>query len=116
MAIENVQPSILLSSAFFGFSLIAIAAILNLTSIEYWLFPLAAVGIFASLSLAAYLEDRQRFSLLQTWGLQSLEIFVTRTIFTAAARILLQKGLHINQPIIHVVVGIAIGLAASLLF
>lgn len=114
--IEKVQPSILLSSAFFGFSLIAMAAILNLTRLEYWLFPLAVLGIFASLSLAAYLESRQGFSVLQTWGLRSLEIFVTHTIFTAAVRIFLQKGLHIDQPVIHIVMGTAIGLGASLLF
>jgi fucose 4-O-acetylase-like acetyltransferase len=113
--VKKVPPSILLPSAFFGFSLIALAAISNLTRIEYWLFPLAALGIFSSLLLAAYLDAHHRFSFLQTWGLRSLEIFVSHTIFTAAARIFLQKGLNIHQPVIHVVIGTAVGLGAALL-
>jgi fucose 4-O-acetylase-like acetyltransferase len=112
--IQRVQQSILLPSAFFGFSLIALAAIVNLTHLELWLFPLAVLGIFASLSLAAYLATVQRFSVLQTWGLRSLEIFVAHTIFTAAARIVLKTGLHIHQPVIHILVGTALGLGASL--
>ncbi|MBF2083044.1 acyltransferase family protein [Thermoleptolyngbya sp. C42_A2020_037] len=113
--LQKVQRSILLPSAFFGFSLIALAAIVNLTSLEAWLFPLAVLGIVASLSLAAYLEDLQRISFLQTWGLRSLEIFVAHTIFTAATRIVLQKGMNLNQPVIHIIVGTALGLGASLL-
>ncbi|MFQ3616997.1 MAG: acyltransferase family protein [Cyanobacteriota bacterium] len=112
---DKVQRSILLPSAFCGFGLIALAAIVGLTQLESWLFPLAVLGIVASLSLAAYLQPLQQYSFLQAWGLCSLEIFVAHTIFTAAARILLQQGLHLDQPIIHVIVGTAAGLGASLL-
>lgn len=112
--IETLPHPILLPSACLGFSLIALAAIVELASLEFWLFPLAVLGIVASLTLAAYLEPLQRFSWLQVWGLRSLEIFVSHTIFTAATRIVLQSGLNINQPVIHVILGTAVGLGASL--
>ncbi|GAB4140645.1 MAG: acyltransferase [Cyanobacteria bacterium J069] len=113
--ISKAEPSALLLRAFFGFSLIALAAVLNLALVEYWLFPLALVGISATLSLARYLETRDRFSSLQTWGLLSLEIFVAHTIFAAAVRIFLQKGLGVSNPIVHVVLGTIAGIYGSLL-
>jgi fucose 4-O-acetylase-like acetyltransferase len=49
-------------------------------------------------------------SYIAQWGRLSLEIYVAHTIASALCRMVLQKLFHINDPSIHILLGLGIGL------
>jgi fucose 4-O-acetylase-like acetyltransferase len=75
----------------------------------------ATCGTAASVGLAVLLSRFRGWSFVRTLGLYSLEIFVAHTIASAGLRILLQKGLRVDDPATHIVVGTLGGLLLPLM-
>jgi hypothetical protein len=113
--VEEWSPAQLVCGAVGGFGIIALAVGLGLAERLELMPMLAAIGIFASCSLARWLDglgDSWLNRSLREWGVLSLQIFVAHTIFSAIARVILQK-LH-APPAIHVLLGAAAGLYGSI--
>lgn len=98
-----------------GFGLVALAAAFDWTELKYLSVIFAVLGIFATLAIARYVESLRAFDFLKTWGALSLEIFVAHTIFSAAARVILQKVFNMSQPGIHILVGTLVGIFCPIL-
>ncbi len=73
-------------------------------------FGAAIAGTFASLAVAICLDRARAFPVLRKWGVLSLEIFAAHTIAAAMLRVLLYRGFHLEQPLLHLGLGVAIGL------
>ncbi len=65
----------------------------------------ALSGIAAALALAVLLSRLPGTDVLRRLGVDSLEIYVAHTIASAGLRIALQKGLHTDNPTLHLIVG-----------
>ncbi len=77
--------------------------------------PLIAIfGIAASVNLAILLEKLNVLSLVKKWGILSLEIFVAHSIAASIFRIVLQKVLGFTEPVMHLLLGTAIGIYAPI--
>ena len=101
--------------ALLAFALLT-AAVLGGIALTVWGKPLAAaIGMAGTALIASVLAGAGRLSFLHTWGRKSLQIFVAHTIASAGLRIVLQKLLGIDAPVVHILGGIAIGIAAPLL-
>lgn len=100
----------LIITAISGFLIIAIAVLLNVAQLNIVVELLAFIGIFSSLSLAIFLQQFAFTNFLKNWGLLSLQIFVAHTIFSAGARIFLQKIFHLSIPSVHIIVGVLMGI------
>lgn len=80
-----------------------------------WAVPwLAVVGTLGVLAVSRSLENAGRAAWLLRLGELSLPVYVAHTLGTAAARIVLSKGAHVDNLAVHVVVGMAAGLALPL--
>jgi hypothetical protein len=90
--------------------MIAIAVLLNVVQLNIVVELLAFIGIFSSLSLAIFLQQFAFTNFLKNWGQLSLQIFVAHTIFSAGARIFLQKIFHLSIPSVHIIVGGLMGI------
>lgn len=76
---------------------------------------LAFLGMVMVLCLSFLLSRYQKWSWIHIWGQYSLDIFVAHTLATAGVRIGLIHGVHVYNPGIHIVAGIAAGMAFPLL-
>lgn len=76
----------------------------------------ALSGILASSSLAVLFERMVGFNWIRILGIYSLEIYVTHTIFGSGTRIILSKLFHINNTMVHTVVGVMVSLLLPLAF
>jgi fucose 4-O-acetylase-like acetyltransferase len=113
--LEELSPTQLVCGAAGGFGIIALAVGLGIAERLELVPILAAIGIFASCSLARWMDglgDNGLNRNLREWGILSLQIFVAHTIFSAIARVILQK-LH-APPAIHILLGTAAGLYGSI--
>jgi fucose 4-O-acetylase-like acetyltransferase len=113
--LEGFSPTQRLCGAVGGFGIIALAVGLGVSERLELVPILAAIGIFAACSLAQWLDGLGNNGMnrsLREWGVLSLQIFVAHTIFSAIARVLLQK-LH-APPAIHILLGTAAGLYGSI--
>lgn len=97
-----------------GFAIVALAVLFNLTE-EKWLKPaIALCGICASLTGAMLLERFDVARFVEQWGRLSLEIYLAHTIASSMLRIVLQKLLHFSDPIVHIILGTAVGIYAPI--
>lgn len=94
-----------------GYLAVGLAVELNLTQ-EKLVSPIIAIfGISATITLAIILERfENRSKFLEEWGKLSLQIYVAHTLASAGVRILLQKLFGFSEPLIHLVLGTAIGI------
>jgi hypothetical protein len=74
----------------------------------------AACGIAASVSLAILLSRVGGWGFVRVLGLYSLEIYVAHTIASAGLRIVLQRGLKVDDPAAHIVIGTLGGIVLPL--
>ena len=75
---------------------------------------LAGSGTLAVVCLAILVNPIRRFEPVRLLGCYSLEIYVAHTIFTAATRIVLLRGVRIDNPLLHLALGTAAGLIGPL--
>ena len=108
--LNRLTPLHLICGMAGGFLLTTIAISLNLAVVNIFVPFLAFAGIFSSLSLANFLKQFNFAKFLNDWGLLSLEIFVSHTIFSAGTRVLLQKTFHLSVPTIHIMVEMLAGI------
>jgi hypothetical protein len=88
-----------------------------LTEYEAVLSPVWAMsGIAATIALAILMTRSTKFALVKLWGVLSLEIYVTHVIAEAIVRIVLQKVFDWTNPLLHLVIGVIVGLYAAVLF
>lgn len=106
--------------ALVGFSAVAITAATSVLGDRLIAFVIGFVGTFAALCAAALCSSARSSlgqtvtSILSGWGRASLAVFVAHTIASAATRIVLQRILHISDPLVHMTLGIAAGLLLPL--
>lgn len=103
-------PSLAVGAA--GFALMT--ALLALTRAPY---PVACAlaGIAGTLGLSQGLAGSRYGNAAAMLGRRSLEIYVAHTIAAAGVRVVLQKGLGVTDPGLHMVAGTGLGLAVPLL-
>jgi len=88
-----------------------------LTKYEVILSPAWAMsGIAATIALANLMTRSTKFALVKLWGVLSLEIYVTHVIAEAIVRIALQKVFDLTDPLLHLVLGVIVGLYAAVIF
>ncbi len=75
---------------------------------------IALLGILATTMLAVATSGARIGVVIQYLGRHSLEIFVVHTMAAAGARILLQRAMHVDDPVVHALLGIFAGIAAPL--
>jgi len=77
-------------------------------------FVVALAGSYGAIALGGVLARSGRFHAVATLGRRSLEIFVAHTLASAGFRIVLQRGLGVSDPMVHVLGGTAVGLVGPL--
>ena len=103
-----------IGAAIAGFAVLTFAVMGHAEAVKGLVVPLAAVGIFASIALAACLARWRPASAIGVLGILSMEIFVAHTIFSSCARqVLLAAGIH--NPSLHIAGGLASGLAGPVI-
>ncbi len=110
----SIKNAILFSS--FGF-LILTFGIIQLYS-EYNIFKnitFAFIGSISTVFLSIFLEKVNRFNEIKKWGVFSLEIFLSHTIFSAFMRITLQNLLGIHNFYLHLFLGLVAGIYLPIL-
>ncbi len=98
-----------------GFVLIAAAVAVNSSGLPFLHVVLALTGTVATISLAMLLCESPMASLLRIPGFYSLEIYVGHTVFASGARIAMQKVFGYSGPLLHLVVGTALGMMIPIL-
>jgi fucose 4-O-acetylase-like acetyltransferase len=73
---------------------------------------LAVLGIAACLFLSIYLAQHAWLSFLTVLGKYSLQIYLVHMLAGVATRIVLQGVFHVTNPLLHMVIGVAVALAA----
>lgn len=114
-ALERVPRSAWAWLAALGFTLVAGSALLSTEPGRLQAFAIACTGITATFALASCWPRSTASStarVIASWGRASLAIFVAHTMASASMRIVLQKLLRVDNPGVHVVLGIAAGMAA----
>lgn len=74
-------------------------------------FLMACSGIVFIICLSFYLSKNKIASYLKYIGILSMPIYLVHILSAVGTRIVLQKGLDINDPIVHIIIGTAAGLA-----
>jgi fucose 4-O-acetylase-like acetyltransferase len=116
-ALERIPRPACASLAALGFVVVAGHALWSTEPGRLQAFAIACTGIAATFALASCWPCPTASStarVLASWGRASLAIFVAHTIASASVRIVLQKLLRVDNPGVHVVLGIAAGMAAPL--
>lgn len=104
-----------LGAALSGFVLLAAAVAVGAQR-SPWLAPLlAGAGIGATVLLARVIGTPANGGFLAVLGRHSLQIYVAHTIAAAGCRVVLQRGVGVGDPGLHVVAGVVAGLLAPLL-
>ncbi|KST65281.1 acyltransferase [Mastigocoleus testarum BC008] len=111
---NRLSHLILWSIALGGYLALGIATSFRMTENIATVPLVAAVGILASVVLANILANLSILPFLSRWGTLSLEIFVAHSIFASVLRIILSKGFGLNEPIAHIVLGVAISIYAPI--
>jgi fucose 4-O-acetylase-like acetyltransferase len=81
---------------------------------EVTAFSVALAGTACVVLASRVLDGARGSSVLVTLGRLSLPIYLSHTLATAAARIFLQKALHITSPVVHVGFGMLAGVLLPL--
>ena len=103
------------SLAIGGYVLIATAVAVNLSQLPFLHAALAMTGTIATIALAMFLCRSPGWWPLRVMGIYSLEIYVGHTIFASGARIAIQKAFGYSGPLMHLVVGTALGISIPML-
>ena len=106
----------LLGLAISGYVLIVVAAAVGLSDLPFIHAVFAVAGTVATIASAMLLSCSSVWSsFLRILGVYSLEIYVSHTIFSAAARIAMPKALGYSGPPLHVLVETTVGIGIPLL-
>jgi fucose 4-O-acetylase-like acetyltransferase len=106
----------LLRLAISGYVFIVLAAALGVSDLPVLHAVLAVAGTVATIALAMLLSGSSVWSsFVRILGVYSLEIYVSHTIFSAAARIAMTKALGYSGPLLHVLVETTVGIGIPLL-
>jgi fucose 4-O-acetylase-like acetyltransferase len=98
-----------------GYGFVTLTIVQGWEMLPWVRFMDAIAGTLASVALAI-IFDRQKFlGFIRQWGILSLEIFAAHTIVSAMLRVLLYKGFHIDQPLLHLSLSVVIGLYGPIL-
>jgi hypothetical protein len=99
-----------------GYLLIVVAAAIDVSDLPFLHAVLAVAATVATIGLAMLLSSSSIWSsCLRILGVYSLEIYVSHTIFSAAARIAMTKALGYSGPLLHTLVETAVGIGIPLL-
>ncbi|WP_413459963.1 acyltransferase family protein [Herbaspirillum huttiense] len=71
--------------------------------------PLAVVCILALVALSMRMELLSRWNWMREIGRLSMPIFLMHILFGSGARIVMNKVLHLQDPLVHLIVGTAAG-------
>lgn len=112
--LPRLKTSLLIVAIFGGFLTVGAAVGFNFINQSLVIPVVAMFGIFATVALAILLEQLNVAGFLEQWGHLSLAIFVAHTIASSILRIGLQKLLGFEQPLAHLVLGIAVGIYAPI--
>ena len=105
-----------LGLAISGYVLIVLAVVIGLSDLPFVHAVFAVAGTVATIALAMLLSRSSVWSsFLRILGVYSLEIYVSHTIFSAAARIAMLKVLGYSGPPLHVLVETTVGIGIPLL-
>jgi fucose 4-O-acetylase-like acetyltransferase len=97
-----------------GYIAVGLAVQFQLTENVIAIPLIAMLGIAATVALAVLLDKFNLLLFVKNWGIFSLEIFLVHTIAASVFRIVLQKLCGFTEPVIHFVVGTAIGIYAPI--
>jgi fucose 4-O-acetylase-like acetyltransferase len=105
-----------LGLAISGYVLIVVAAAMGVSNLPFLHAVLAVAGTVATIALAMLLSSSSVWSsFVKILGVYSLEIYVSHTIVSAAARIAMRKALGYSGPLLHVLVETTVGIGIPLL-
>ena len=105
-----------LGLAISGYVLIVVAAATGVSDLQFIHAVLAVAGTVATIALAMLLSSSSVWSsFVRILGIYSLEIYVSHTIFSAAARIAMPKALGYSAPLLHALVETTVGIGIPLL-
>lgn len=76
---------------------------------------LAGVGIYSCIGLAQYLDKQKCCQAIRLLGRYSMQIYLVHMLAGVGTRIVLWNFLHIKNPLVHMVVGIGVGLFAPII-
>jgi hypothetical protein len=110
-----VQGASFINLAIGGYVLIAAAVAINVSGLPFLRAALAMTGTIATIALAMLLCRSPVWLPLRIMGVYSLEIYVGHTIFASGARIAIQKAFSYSGPVMHLVVGTALGISIPML-
>ena len=97
-----------------GYIAVGLAVQFQLTENVIAIPLIAMLGIAATVALAVLLDKFNLLFFVKNWGIFSLEIFVAHTIAASIFRIALQKIFGFTEPVMHFVLGTAIGIYAPI--
>lgn len=92
------------------FFLATVVLQLNLVQEPVSGFLVASLGIAFTLCLSVYLAKIKRVDFIRYLGFLSMPIYLAHLLSVVGVRIILQKGLHVNNIILHIVVGTVVGI------
>jgi fucose 4-O-acetylase-like acetyltransferase len=98
-----------------GYLLIALGVAFNTAGLPFLHAMLAIAGTTATIALSLLICDASVCSILRILGVYSLEIYVSHTIFASGARIVMQREFGYTGPLLHLVVGTALGICIPIL-
>ncbi|MBD2605306.1 acyltransferase [Scytonema hofmannii FACHB-248] len=97
-----------------GYIAVALAVQFQLTENVIAIPLIGMFGIVATVALAVLLNKFNLLFFVKNWGIFSLEIFVAHIIAASTFRIALQKIFGLTEPVMHLVLGTAIGIYAPI--
>jgi fucose 4-O-acetylase-like acetyltransferase len=80
----------------------------------YFLF-LAVSGITLCIGLAQYFSRQKCFHFIQILGIYSLQIYLVHMLAGVGARIILVNFFHVENPVLHMFIGVSAGLLVPIL-
>lgn len=110
--IGRASPAVAVLVAAIGFAIVTAATTFELPAVSD--LPVALAGTAATLFAARLLSIGAGSNMIASLGRASFEIYVAHTIFSAFARVALERIAGITAAPIHLPVGIAIGIAGPL--
>ncbi len=81
----------------------------------FYFLLLAALGIAFCLSLAQLLARKKCCQVVQTLGIYSLQIYLVHMLAGVGTRVILRHFLHLEDPFIHMIIGVGAGLFAPVM-
>ncbi len=76
----------------------------------FYFFILAVLGISFCVGLSQYLARKRYCQIVQRIGICSLPIYLVHMLAGVGARVILWNYFHIQNPLVHMIVGVGVGL------